>query len=180
MPMRQRSRCTPWFRSIASAWLLALAFSAPLAAQQTSTRATIPHWAEGSLVEVPVDELTVRLVPLDLETLELLRADIMSRVRANAIELADAIVARLKLAKAGDESDQDIDAVGERTIELMIVKQQLLARPTWWSMRFEAKGGEVASDRAYLEDDRRASARIWPRPWAGIVRRPAMPTSRTS
>jgi small conductance mechanosensitive channel len=148
--MYQRSRCTQVFQSIVSACLIALAFSTPLAAQQPSTQATVPDWAEGSLVEVPVDELKVRLMPLDIETLELLRADIMDRMRVNAIELSDAIVARLKLAKAGDESDQDINAVGKRTIELMIGKQQLLARADVVIDALEAKGGEVASDKAYL------------------------------
>jgi hypothetical protein len=87
------------FRSIAGAVLLALGLSTPLVAQETSTPAALPEWAGGSLVEVPVDELTIRLTPLDLETLELLRADIMARVRANATELADAIVARLSSRK---------------------------------------------------------------------------------
>jgi hypothetical protein len=88
---------------------------------------------------VPVDEMTIRLVPLDLETLELLRADIMARVRVNANELADAIVARLKLAKAGDEADQDINTVGERTIALMIDKKQLLARANGWLRRLRQR-----------------------------------------
>ena len=89
------------FRTIAAAMLFPIVLSTPLVAQETSTPDALPEWADDSLVEVPVDELTIRLVPLDLETLELLRADIMARVRINANELADAIVARLKLAKAG-------------------------------------------------------------------------------
>jgi hypothetical protein len=139
-------------RGAACAWEIRLARGSISVAQETSTPAsTLPDWAGGSLVEVPVDELTIRLTPLDLETLELLRADIMARVRVNATELADAIVARLKLAKAGDEADQDIDAVGERTIALMIGKQQLTRPGQRVIEAIEAKGGDVASDRAYLE-----------------------------
>jgi hypothetical protein len=145
--MRPSSRFAFSFGSIAGAVLLALGVSMPLVAQETSTPVTLPEWAGGSLVEVPVDEMTIRVTPLDLETLELLRADIMARVRVNATELADAIVARLRLAKAGDEADQDINAVGERTIALMIAKQQLSPGPTVLVEAIEAKGGDVASDR---------------------------------
>ncbi len=139
------------FRMIAAATLFAIVLSTPLVAQETSTPAAFPDWASGSLVEVPVDELTIRLVPLDLESLELLRVDVMARVRVNANELADAIVARLKLAKAGDEADQEINAVGERTISLMIDKERLIARANVLVEAIEAKGGDVASDQAYLE-----------------------------
>jgi small conductance mechanosensitive channel len=149
--MRPSSRFAFSFGSIAGAVLLALGVSMPLVAQETSTPVTLPEWAGGSLVEVPVDEMTIRVTPLDLETLELLRADIMARLRVNATELADAIVARLRLAKAGDEADQDINTVGERTIALMIAKKQLLARATVLVEAIEAKGGDVASDRKYLE-----------------------------
>jgi small conductance mechanosensitive channel len=75
----------------------------------------------------------------------------MSRVGANASDLADTIVARLRLAKAGDTSDSEIDAVGERTIGLMIGKQQLVARAGMVLDAIEAKGGDTAEDRAYLE-----------------------------
>jgi hypothetical protein len=139
------------FRAVACATAFAITISTPLVAQETSTPPALPDWASGSLDEVPVDELTIRLVPLNLETLELLRADLMSRVRVNANELADAIVARLKLAKTGDEADQEVNAVGERTISLMIDKQRLIARANVLVEAIEAKGGDVASDRAYLE-----------------------------
>ncbi len=127
--MRPPSRLTVPSRSIALAALLTLALPMPLAAQETSTPAALPGSTGGSLAEAPVDELAILLTPLELETLQNLRTEIMGRVRSNASDLADAIVARLQLAKAGDQADQDINAVGERTIALMIAKQQLLAQP---------------------------------------------------
>jgi hypothetical protein len=63
----------------------------------------------------------------------------MTRVRENASELADAIVARFKLAKANDEADQDVDAVGERTIALMIDKRDSLLGPTRWLRRLRQR-----------------------------------------
>ena len=139
------------FQSVVGAQLLSLLLSTPLVGQETSAPAVLPEWVGGSLVDVPVDELTIRLAPLDLATLELLRTDIMARAHSNATELADALVARLNLAKAGDKADQDIDTVGERTISLMIAKEQILARANVVIEAIEAKSGDVASDRAYLE-----------------------------
>lgn len=139
------------FRSTTCTVLLALVLSPPLMAQETNHSAALPAWARGSLVDVPVDELTIRLTPLDLATLELLRAEIMSRVRTNATDLADAIVARLELARAGDEAGDAIKTVGERTISLMIGKEQLIARARAIVAAIEAKGGDVTADRAYLE-----------------------------
>ena len=68
-------------RATAGAMTLAVISSTSLVAQETRDPAALPEWASGSLVEVPVDELTIRLVPLDLETLELLCADVIPRVR---------------------------------------------------------------------------------------------------
>ncbi len=148
--MHQTSRRTPFTAWLAGAWLIAVSCSTLVSAQQQTEAPVIPAWAQDSLVDVPLDELEVRLTPLDLPTLERLQTDIMARVRANAIELSDAIVARLNLAKAGDEAEEDIAAIGKHTIELMIARQQLAARANAVLAAVELKGGDVASDRAYL------------------------------
>jgi hypothetical protein len=68
-------RSSDMLQAITRMITLAVIISTSSVAQEASNSEELPDWASGSLVEVPVDELTIRLVPLDLETLELLRAD---------------------------------------------------------------------------------------------------------
>lgn len=149
--MKQR---TPFRRAlppVLGAALLALLLPAPLAAQETGPDPSIPEWAGGSLVRVPVDELTIRLKPLDLAALEVLRTEVMARVRDNATELADAMVERARLARVDGDAAEAAAALGERTISLMVLKQQLIARADAVIAAIEAKGGSVETDRAYLD-----------------------------
>ena len=94
--MRPVASVSAMFRWLLAAFTIVCLLVVPAIAQEQSTApAESPAWAGDSLVEMPVDELSIRLTALDLATLELIRVDVMDRVRANANALAAAIVDRI-------------------------------------------------------------------------------------
>jgi small conductance mechanosensitive channel len=110
-----------------------------------------PDWASGPIAAIPERELAIRLVPLDLETLELLGTEVMRDVRETSVQLAEAMVERIALSTAGDADAERIEAVAERTIGLLLRKKNLTRRAGAILDAIEAKGGDTASRRAYLD-----------------------------
>lgn len=110
-----------------------------------------PEWAGDSYVGVPTNEFVIRLVPLELDGLMPIRDELMQRLRANATGVADAIIVRQRLSNSGDADAEQINAVGQRTINLMIEKEQLIARVRAVLDAIEVKGGDVTADRKYLQ-----------------------------
>ncbi len=110
-----------------------------------------PAEAGGSFAAMPQDELAIRLVPLGLDELDAIRADLMARVRETSSRLADAMVERLALSREGATDGARVEATAERTIGLLVRKKDLVRRARAVLRAIEAKGGDIAADRAYLD-----------------------------
>jgi small conductance mechanosensitive channel len=136
----------------ARAWLMVLALAwaafAPTPVAGSDEPPVLPEWARQA--DIPLDELEIRLVPLRLDELELIKADTMAEVRACSAELAEVMIARAQLSRGGDADEQQVEAVAERTIGLLIRKKALVSRADAIIDAIEAKGGDAASERAYI------------------------------
>lgn len=124
----------------------------------------VPAWAAGGVSEIPIEELRIRLVPVPLGELEAIRAAVIAEVRAAADDLADAMIEVGRLAAVSpasgllsDEAAQDPEieehtALARRTIGLLLRKTSLMAASREVLDAIEAKGGDVAADRAYVAE----------------------------
>jgi hypothetical protein len=85
----------------ARAWLMILALAwaafAPTPVAGSDEPPVLPEWARQA--DIPLDELEIRLVPLRLDELELIKADTMAEVRACSAELAEVMIARTQLSR---------------------------------------------------------------------------------
>ncbi|GAB4517112.1 MAG: hypothetical protein Tsb0013_21460 [Phycisphaerales bacterium] len=115
--------------------------------QDTPTR---PAWLDASVVGIPDEELSIRLVPLRLDVLESIRSDVMAEVRATAESLAEVMVERRRLSLDEASSQEQTEAVAQRVIALLLEKQVVVSRARTVLDAIEDKGGDVGPDRAYL------------------------------
>ncbi|MEM9083861.1 MAG: mechanosensitive ion channel family protein, partial [Planctomycetota bacterium] len=138
-------------RGLLTAVLFLTAMQSTVSATGQDTHSIRPDWAGDSIIDVPTEELTVRLIPLELDTITMFRDELMKQLRVNATGIADTIIDRQRLSKSGDADPEQIDMVGQRTISLMIEKEQLVSRVRAVLAAIEVKGGDTAGDRAYLE-----------------------------
>lgn len=107
-------------------------------------------WADTPIIQIPEDELALRLVPLELPELEALNESVLAEVRTSSASLAEIMVQRLRLTKSGEPDPEQSEQLASQTIALLIQKKLLGARARAVLDAIEAKGGDVAADRAYL------------------------------
>ncbi|MEM1423762.1 MAG: mechanosensitive ion channel family protein [Planctomycetota bacterium] len=108
-------------------------------------------WTSAGILQTPLEDLEIRLVPLSLSELEPVRAAVMAEVRASSEALADAMIERNLLTRASPDDKRGTEELAERIIGLLLRKQAVMARARLIVDAIEAKGGDAASDRAYLE-----------------------------
>jgi len=103
-----------------------------------------------SLVDVGVDELRIRLAPLDLESLGEVRDRVMFELRQLGTQLADAMVGEMELRRGADADVEELAAAEDRVATLMARKKELTARASVILAAVETKGGDVSAARGYL------------------------------
>ena len=133
------------------AWPLVLALLCCLCSPSHAVAPGESGWAEQPLVETPVGELAIRLVPLTLEELASVRGAIMADVRENAETLADVMIQQARLAAADAANREQMEAIAEQLVAVLIARRELVDRARAVLNAVEAKGGDAAADRAYLE-----------------------------
>jgi len=98
-----------------------------------------------SLLDAPLGDLQILLVPLSADKLEALANTSVERLELAANELSLAIVEQSHQEAGAELTDDD-----ERLGGLVDAKQDLIARSNMVLDAFAAKGGDVAKARAYL------------------------------
>ena len=140
------------FAAVATTALAAPGLAQPGDAPTRPTEATDPiDSIRVELASIPTSELTIRLAPLTLDELKQLDEAVLADVRQTAAELAEAIVAQLEAETSDAVSDEERAALNARVDELVKQKGELVSRATIVLGAIEAKGGDVAGDRAYIE-----------------------------
>jgi small conductance mechanosensitive channel len=132
-----------WLMILAAVWVAL----APVVAGSDEPP-IVPEWANQP--DIPIADLEIRLAPLTLDELGVIRAAVMAGVRASSADLAEAMITRARLSREGDADAEQVEAIGARTISLLIQKKILVSRAKAILDAIEAKGGDAASDRAYL------------------------------
>lgn len=135
------------FANLFSAALLLTLWLAPLSAQSPHTARTVEPVDP---IAAPPDELKIEIMPLDLKTLEPIRDAVLAALRTQANELAALLVQHQRLTKTPDAPDDEVQTVEEQLTELIDAKAELVSRANIILAAMEAKGGDVAADRAYV------------------------------
>ena len=148
--------------------LASLTLSASVQAQDATGQRSpdVAPVAVDALVQGGVDELRIRLAPLALEELTVVEAELMGELRAQATELADAMIQRMRLRRAADADPDALVALDALVATLLSRKSELASRMNVVLEAVEQKGGDVSAARGYVaavdalypEDDAATSA----------------------
>ena len=106
------------------------------------------------LIAAPLDELRVRLAPLPAEELEGLVVALLEEIRRSSESLAELIVTRRQVHSEGASGDQ-LAAIDAQADALVAEKSELVMRANLLLAAVEAKGGDVARERAYVRENER-------------------------
>ncbi|MEM8834355.1 MAG: mechanosensitive ion channel domain-containing protein [Planctomycetota bacterium] len=116
--------------------------AAPLAADAVSP--------EAAIAEIPIEELRLRIAPLELEEVEGLAGALMHEVRAAASDTSSALIELVRLEREEAQNTEGIDGARQRASDLGARLKQLSNRAAAMLQAIETKGGDIASQRAYL------------------------------
>ncbi|MEZ6235787.1 MAG: mechanosensitive ion channel [Phycisphaerales bacterium] len=120
-------------------------------AQDSQPAVELPEsWEGRNLGAMAVEELKVRLAPLSLEELETVRASAMGSMRRVASDLSEQIVRRLNAVTDPNATPESIALIDQAIQTLQTSKSELMSRINAVLAAVEAKGGNVAADRAYI------------------------------
>jgi len=100
--------------------------------------------------QVPTEDLKLRLAPLQGEELTAVRDAVLAKLRASAEQLVDRLVERRKLGEATEKNPEAISRLDEELAKLVEAKSDLVRRSNLVLAAMEAKGMDVAADRAYV------------------------------
>jgi small conductance mechanosensitive channel len=106
------------------------------------------------LIAAPVDELRVRLAPLPQDELQELVVALLQEIRRSSESLAELIVAR-RQAHSGGATGEQLAAIDAQADALVTEKSDLVMRANLLLAAVEAKGGDVARERAYVRENER-------------------------
>jgi small conductance mechanosensitive channel len=123
-----------------------------IALQENQTAAETDSSANEVLAwqEVTQDELRIRLAPLSLEELQAIRDSLMEVARGKARELVDLLVQAIHLQKSAEPDDAAKKELQGSLDAQLEARTMLLSRANIILNALEARGGDVAADRAYL------------------------------
>lgn len=104
----------------------------------------------GSLVDIGVDELRIRLAPLEIDAIAAARERALAELRAGATDLSAMMIERLRLQRATEPDADALARNGKQVSTLLVRKQELVSRVNVVLAVLEARGEDVASARAYV------------------------------